>query len=65
MYKEYLYRYMDITRCDVINSEDTCPSCGHKVEFRQNTNFDMGKVKEEVVCRFCRTYSIETFYVLQ
>ncbi len=66
MTKDYVSRYMDINRCDIIMEyEPTCEACGAYLEDIHRTNFEEGIVEEYSICTGCQQLLEGRLYRLQ
>jgi hypothetical protein len=52
MYKDYTYRYMDISKCDVIRAKEICEFCGWELEFEHYSDNRLF-IHETIKCKGC------------
>jgi hypothetical protein len=66
MIRDYVSRYMDLDKCDVIiDYEPICQHCGSYLEDIHKTDFKEGMVEEYSVCTGCKQILEGRIYRLQ
>ncbi len=64
MSRNYVSRYIDIKKCDVIRKNEICVSCGFELEALHKVNSDKNQVAEHVRCKKCGKIRVKKMHYL-